>query len=169
MDDRLYRRFFKGSKVILLADMLYEDVKKYAKREDVVVCPNGIPESEIVEHITHNGCELLYLSNLLKTKGVYELLDAIQLLKMRCKEAFHLTMVGGTTIEISGEQLREAIAKRDITDVVSYIGKRYGKDKLDLFAKSDVFVLPTYTEAFPLSTLSSTVINRLSYKHPSLT
>lgn len=95
MDDRLYRRFFKGAKVILLADMLYEDVKKYVKREDVVVCPNGIPESEIVEHITHNGCELLYLSNLLKTKGVYELLDAMQLLKLRCKEIFHLTMVGG--------------------------------------------------------------------------
>lgn len=39
--------------------------------------------------------------------------------------------------------------------MVSYIGKRYGKDKLDLFAKSDVFILPTYTEAFPLSTLEA--------------
>ena len=34
----------KGIKVILLSECLYDDVKKYVKREDVFVCPNGIPE-----------------------------------------------------------------------------------------------------------------------------
>lgn len=44
LDNALYRRFFKGIKVILLSECLYSDVKKYVKREDVFVCPNGIPE-----------------------------------------------------------------------------------------------------------------------------
>lgn len=43
-DNFLYKRFFKGIKVILLSECLYDDVKKYVKREDVFVCPNGIPE-----------------------------------------------------------------------------------------------------------------------------
>ena len=34
----------KGIKVILLSECLYSDVMKYVKREDVFVCPNGIPE-----------------------------------------------------------------------------------------------------------------------------
>lgn len=44
LDNALYRRFFKGIKVILLSECLYSDVEKYVKREDVFVCPNGIPE-----------------------------------------------------------------------------------------------------------------------------
>ena len=44
LDDLLYRRFFKGIKVILLSEYLYDDVKKYVRREDVFICPNGIPE-----------------------------------------------------------------------------------------------------------------------------
>ena len=44
LDNALYRRFFKGIKVILLSECLYSDVMKYVKREDVFVCPNGIPE-----------------------------------------------------------------------------------------------------------------------------
>lgn len=43
-DNILYKRFFKGIKVILLSECLYEDVKKYVRRKDVFVCPNGIPE-----------------------------------------------------------------------------------------------------------------------------
>lgn len=41
-DNWLYKKFFKGTKVILLADALYPDIQKYVKREDVSVCPNGI-------------------------------------------------------------------------------------------------------------------------------
>lgn len=44
IDNILYRRFFKGVKVILLADTLYNDVKKYVLREDIFICPNGIPK-----------------------------------------------------------------------------------------------------------------------------
>ena len=44
LDNFLYQLFFKGIKVILLSECLYDDVKKYVKREDVFVCPNGIPE-----------------------------------------------------------------------------------------------------------------------------
>lgn len=44
LDNQLYRRFFKGIKVILLGETLYQDIKKYVRREDVYICPNGIPE-----------------------------------------------------------------------------------------------------------------------------
>ena len=44
LDNMLYQRFFKGIKVILLSECLYSDVMKYVKREDVFICPNGIPE-----------------------------------------------------------------------------------------------------------------------------
>lgn len=44
IDNLLYRRFFKNLKVMLLGEALYQDIKKYVRREDVCICPNGIPE-----------------------------------------------------------------------------------------------------------------------------
>ncbi len=44
-DNLLYRCFFKDLKVILLAESLYDDVKKYVSRKDVYICPNGIPHN----------------------------------------------------------------------------------------------------------------------------
>lgn len=47
LDNFLYRQFFKNLKVILLAEVLYEDIKKYVLRKDVFFCPNGIPDVKI--------------------------------------------------------------------------------------------------------------------------
>lgn len=41
-DNFLYKRFFNGIKVILLAKSLFQDIKKYVPMEDVYICPNGI-------------------------------------------------------------------------------------------------------------------------------
>ena len=43
IDNIMYKHFFKGLKVILLAEALYQDICKYVDRRDVYVCPNGIP------------------------------------------------------------------------------------------------------------------------------
>ena len=43
LDNILYKSFFKGIKVILLAEPLYNDIKKYVTRENVFICSNGIP------------------------------------------------------------------------------------------------------------------------------
>lgn len=40
----IYPRLFKGVKVILLSEALYEDVRKYVDRQNVLICPNGIPD-----------------------------------------------------------------------------------------------------------------------------
>ena len=46
-DNFLYRCFFKHLKVILLSELLYPDIQKYVRREDVYICPNGIPANPI--------------------------------------------------------------------------------------------------------------------------
>lgn len=55
LDNWQYKRYFKDVKLILLADALYEDVKKYVKREDVFVCPNAIPAISNANGVTVNS------------------------------------------------------------------------------------------------------------------
>ena len=159
LDDCLYRRFFKGLKVILLAEALYKDVQKYVKREDVEICPNGIPESldyepkaernNVVPHI-------LFLSNLIESKGVFVLLDALKILKER-GYSFVCDFVGGETAEIDAARFSHEVEQRGLSEVAIYHGRKYGEEKRVYFEKADIFAFPSYyhNETFGLVNLEA--------------
>lgn len=165
LDNILYKRFFKGIKVILLSECLYEDVKKYVKKEDVFVCGNGIPDvtensacSDTVarDHIDGKVPHVLFLSNLLISKGVVVLLNALKVLKEKgCR--FICDFVGGETVEMDAAMFQNEVAKRGLEEIVLYHGRKYGKDKEAFLNGADIFVFPTFyhNECFPLVLLEA--------------
>ena len=153
----LYRRFFKGLKVILLSKRLYPDIAAYVREEDVLVCPNGIVvPAPAPTQLPSGDPHVLFLSNLIPTKGVFEILDACKILKDSGKR-FLLDIAGAETEEIPASRLIDEIRSRDLEEQVVYHGRIYGGDKDSLFASADVFVLPTYypNECFPLVVLEA--------------
>ena len=240
---------YRNTKVMLLSWHLYDDIAQVVKREQVVICANGVPPLQAVGHwplavgsseddnvddnenddhttqelshadftdCTEDSClagninltqntqnsqngkslrpctsgvsaindddnvddnendddndnsqaptangqqlkaSLLFLSNLIESKGVYVLLDACKVLKERGL-SFVCDFVGGETKEISAEVFREAVATRGLEDYVTYHGPQYGEDKHRFFMNADVFVFPTYyyNECFPLVLLEA--------------
>lgn len=159
LDDMLYRRFFKGLKIILLAEGLYPDIQKYVKREDVQICPNGIPETLDYEPLAKRDNDMphiLFLSNLLESKGVIVLLEALKILKDR-GISFVCDFVGGETSEIDAARFQKEVAERNLSEVAIYAGKKYGLDKKAYFEKADIFVFPSYyhNETFGLVNLEA--------------
>lgn len=159
LDDKLYRLFFKNLKVILLAEALYGDVEKYVKRENVFVCPNGIPESLKGEPTAERNNvipQLLFLSNLLVDKGVLVLLDALKILKDK-GYSFVCHFVGGETAEIDAARFAEEVKTRGLDKMALYLGKKYDEEKNEEYDNADIFVFPTYyyNECFPLVLLEA--------------
>lgn len=157
LDNLLYTCFFKKIKVILLSEALYQDIKKYAHKKDIYICPNGIPKTLHTKPLIKKDnsiIHLLFLSNLLISKGVFILLDACKILKDK-GYSFSCEFVGGETAEIDATCFKEEVKKQKLNNIVAYVGKKYGEEKQKYFEKADIFVFPTYNECFPLVLLEA--------------
>jgi len=150
VDNLLYKFVFKNSYVILLSSKLYADIQKYVSKEQVYYCPNGIPDIEVKQHKKEETTvvKLLFLSNLLVSKGVFILLEVCRILKSRNLN-FECVFVGGVG-DISELQFQSKLKELDLKDCVKYVGKKIGKEKEDAFTNADIFVLPTLNDCFPL-------------------
>ena len=153
---------YKNAKVVLLSWYLYPDIEKVVPKENVVICPNGIRVQEFKSlrvqdsPDTNHVPRLLFLSNLIESKGVLVLLDVLKILKDK-GYSFVCDFVGGETKEIDAKRFAEEVEKRGLNEMAFYQGRKYGKDKEEAFEQSDVFVLPTYyeNECFPLVLLEA--------------
>ena len=95
------------------------------------ICPNGISNSckEGLEARRNNELShLLFLSNLLISKGINVLLDALKILKER-GYTFVCQYVGGETSEMGAVQFSEEVDKRGLNDRVAYVGRKVGEEK----------------------------------------
>lgn len=156
--DWCYRRFFKGLKVILLSPALYRDVKKYVNADDVYYCANGIAESNPGMRPVRNNAvpKLLFLSNLIESKGVVVLLDALRILKEKgC--LFECKFVGAESKKIDSARFCKLAEERGLHGLVTYVGKKYGEEKQRVYEETDIFVFPTFyhNECFPLVLLEA--------------
>jgi glycosyltransferase involved in cell wall biosynthesis len=89
---------------------------------------------------TSQGLTLLFLSRLIKEKGIYLLLDAFSLLANQFPE---LTLI----IAGDGPERNATlnwIQRRSLEHRVKLTGYLDGREKADTMMKSDIFVLPTY-------------------------
>ncbi len=161
VDKQIYRHLlpwvYRGTRVILLSWRLYPDIERVVKREQVLICPNGIREVYKEEpHFERNSKipRLLFLSNLIESKGVLILLDACKILKKK-GYSFVCDFVGGETKDIDAARFANEVEKRDLNRIVVYRGRKYGTEKQQAYSEADVFVQPTYDDCFPLTLLEA--------------
>ena len=145
---------YKNTKVILLSWHLYEDISKVVKREQILICPNGIPEiteaKNNAEERENSVPRLLFLSNLIESKGIYVFLDACKILNEKGYK-FVCDFIGGETTEINRAVFDNAVKERVLDKYIAYQGPKYGNEKEEYWKAADVFVQPTYEDCFPLT------------------
>ncbi|ARU26807.1 glycosyltransferase family 4 protein [Cellvibrio sp. PSBB006] len=111
--------------------------------------------------------QILFLSNLIYSKGCYHLLDAVKILLDRGVANFRLTYAGqfmgspddppDFDIKENSQSFTESIAGENLKDYVTYVGVVSGDFKKNLLLNSKVFVLPTryHVEGQPVSIIEA--------------
>ena len=155
INDYLYRYAFKNTFCILLSRHLYTDIERYVAENATFYCPNGVPPPSISCHKRKNNIpvRLLFLSNMMVEKGVYVLLEACKIIKDKGLN-FECNFVGAWS-DIPKAEFEDAISEKGLSHVIMAHGEKYNEDKEMFFCYSDVFILPTLNECFPLVLLEA--------------
>ncbi len=81
------------------------------------------------------------------------LLDACKLLKNN-NYSFECHFVGDWA-NVSEKDFKQYVAKNSLSDCIFSHGKKYNEEKLYFYYSSDIFILPTFNECFPLVLLEA--------------
>lgn len=161
---RLYYRYlFSGCKIFHLSQILTSDIECLVDRENIHIVPNGIQDNLMQKHQYNvSNPIILYVSNLVPSKGALDFLKACDILK-RENFSFRASLAGGCSSKIFLHSCQSFIKENKLDSHVELLGPVYGNKKQDLFLSSDVFILPTYfkNECFPLS-----ILEAMSYSLP---
>jgi len=132
--------------------------------EKVFVCENGVPDEifatkdeikqKLEKYTKDETMRIVYLSNLMKTKGILDLFEAVKILKNKGIKV-HLDVAGAIESEISNE-VSEYLS--ELSDCVKYYGVVKSEKKKQILLQNYIFCLPTYYyyyEGQPLSILEA--------------
>jgi len=106
-----------------------------------------IPSRDSRQHV--GPVRLLFVGAVGKLKGENDLIDALAILKAK-----------GLNIKVSvvgydAESLRDRCEHRNVSDLIDHLGPVSMDKRISFFEKADIFVLPTYAEAMPISVIEA--------------
>ena len=93
----------------------------------------------------HADKTILFVGNLIESKGVFELVEAIKALRAN-GESVQLIIIGTGSAK---KQLVDHVARADLTRHVHFAGYVPNSDLADWYCAADIFCLPSYSEGVP--------------------
>ena len=143
---------------IVLSKSLVNNLKPFLKRENIYIVENFIDQNLLKNSIDKDYSEirLIFMTNLLESKGINDLLKALILLK---KEGIFFKVKVAGNIDDSNDlnDLFNALPH------VEYLGEVKNQDKIDLLTWGNVFCLPIsfIHEGQPISLLEGMAFRNL--------
>jgi len=159
-----YKILKNATNVIALTKIEFEQYQQMGVQKNrIEIIPNGINLSEFSQlpskgkfrskyGISEKEKIILFLGRIHKIKGLDLLISAYSELFPDCPDV-QLVVVGpddNYRVVLEGQINKLEIYKKPI-----FTGPLYGREKLSVYVDSDLYVLPSYYEAFPMTVLEA--------------
>ena len=132
------------------------ELAEYRGLANVMHLPNGIDCAPFLRfnrapQPAGSPLRLLYIGRLAPLKGIHEAIEAMALLK-KDGAAARLVIAGSGPDEPA---LRLRVRELGLRGSVHFAGPSFGEDKARLLSRSDVLLLPSYSEGLPYALLEA--------------
>lgn len=173
--NKLYKKFIDLTMknvdgAIVLGEKLKYIFEHWLPKEKVFVLPNFVEPPRNLENASdldinkrENTVRITYLGNLSESKGLFDLLEAVKIIKNRHINIEFIVNIAGLFrtdpfTGLSGEKHREKFNDyvKSLNGLINYLGQITNeREKYNLLMQSDIFVFPSWHEGQPLVILEA--------------
>lgn len=146
----------RANKGIVSSELLKDNLKPFLSEDKIFWMPYFVEKTlkDITEKeaINTNGLNILYLSNLMEGKGIFDVFEALKMLNNK-NVPYKAKIVGGIGLE-QEEKIFDYI---NTNPNIEYCKPIRGQEKINAYLASNVFILPTYykMEGQPIALLEA--------------
>ncbi len=167
--DKKYISFFQNSlgrakKIFVLSSDFKEKLLAWGYQGEIVVATTTVDAKLFQKQVVINesnsslDCQkILFLSRLIKGKGVYETIKAFENLRI---DNFNIQLI----IAGSGEESEAIKLLVEQNENITLTGHVEGQEKIELYKNCTLYCLPSYSEGLPTS-----VLEAMSFGKPIIT
>ncbi|NEM97750.1 glycosyltransferase family 4 protein [Pontibacter burrus] len=150
----------KCTKVLVLSNYWRTFFKHQFPDIDVQVLFNGVDTSKLLsaELNIYNHDSFLFLGRLCKRKGIYDLLEAIDILVNQQNQRELMFYLAG---DGDLKEVQNIIQRYHLEDNVSLLGWLNEDQKLKVFSKVSTVLLPSYSEGLPIALIEAMAVGKV--------
>jgi len=152
---RINKYLFKRIRcAIVLSNSLIKIYEGLVAKDKIKIVENCIQETDLLDVdlifkklkqiIKTKQVNILYLSNLMESKGYRDLLKAAKVLKSYYEDSLKFNFAGAFHSENDKVFFYNYIEKNKLKNIITYHGIVKGEEKLELLKNNYIFVLPSY-------------------------
>ena len=144
---------YGGFKKIIAVDINSLNDLRKLKINNVVYLPNCVDLDQFnkIRYKRNSKIIFLFIGRIEIDKGLRYLIHAIKKLKNTNKN-FEVWLVG---VGLNQDYFKKLVIRLNLTEYIKFLGKKSRDETIDCFYKSDVFILPSLHEGFPLTLLEA--------------
>lgn len=157
--NKITQIFNAADKVIVLGYYWKKELGEIINNNKLIVIYNGVPCSEKNSY-NPSSRNIVYFGVMTKAKGIYDLIDAIELIDSSLPKETKVILCGN---DLEGN-IEELIVEKKLTDRFVLAGWVSGEDMEKIFSNAMIDVLPSYFEG-----LSMTILEAMAHGIPVVT
>lgn len=148
----IYRWAFKNEEIICLSSKIISDIAGLTDKKPHILA-NCLDSFTSLDQKENKCYDFMFLSNLLRSKGILQFLDSMAEVVLVYPEA--KAVIIGKEADLTSNQLMNEIGSRKLEVNIDFAGGIFGNEKFSFYSKSRVFVFPTLNDIWGLVVLEA--------------
>ncbi len=134
-----------------------EAIRRCGLRNPICIVPNGVdlPAEVPARGESRQTRTLLYLGRLHPIKGLPRLVEAWSMVQKEARESGWQLVIAGWDQNGHGSELRDAVDRLGLASSMHFAGPQFGAAKDACFKAASAFILPSLSEALPMTVLEA--------------